>query len=95
MPSVRGELVSHSNLTEPTRAYLEHLVRVSGVGTAPAQLYLARRLSCHVGGVRTAIPPSGLAGGDAAFVERRAAELVDEHRHRLPPVLESTMPRGQ
>jgi hypothetical protein len=92
---VRGELVSYSKLTEPTRATIEHLVRVSGVATPPAQLYLARRLSWHLGAIRSAVPPSGIAGDTVAFVDRRAAELIDANRRRLPPVIESTMPGGR
>lgn len=90
MMDVRAFLVGRP-LSEPTRAELEHLVNVSGVGTPPARLYLARRLAWHLGKAPVPIPPSGMTGDVAGFVERRALELVEQHRRRLPPIDERTM----
>lgn len=89
---VRATLVRNDRLNEPTRATIEHLVNVSGVGTPPARLYLARRLVWHLGLGDAPAPSSELKGDVLAFVDRRAAELVEQHRSRLPPVRESTMP---
>lgn len=88
---VRGELVANENLDEPTRAELEHLVNISGVGTPAGRLYLARRLVWHLGRGDAPIPSRELTGYVTGFIERRARELVEQHRRRLPAVRESTL----
>lgn len=87
---VRSQLLGYS-ISEPTRAELEHLVNVSGVGTAAARLYLVRRLAWHLGKAPVPIPPSGMAASISEFVERRARQVADENRRRLPALDERTM----
>lgn len=93
--SVRATLVAVDRLDEPTRATLEHLVNVSGVGTPPARLYLTRRLIWHLGLGSVPIPAGELKPDVVTFIDRRAVELVEQHRRRLPPVAERTMPGGE
>ena len=74
----------------PTRRLLEDLVLTSGVGGDPARVYLAGRLRWLLGKGDVPVLSSSLAR-DAAFINRRAVELIDGNRHRLPAPNERRM----
>lgn len=75
-----------------TRRVLEEAV--AGSGVAPrARPYLIRRLRYHLDRGPVPSPPTDL-GGDAAWIRRRAWELVDANRGRITPVNDRTEPRS-
>lgn len=90
----RSALLGNRRVNEPTRLEVERLVGGSGVAGAPGRLFLARLLVWHLGLGDRPLPSREL-NGVTGFIERRAAELIDGHRDRLPPVVEDRMPGGR
>jgi hypothetical protein len=70
-------------IDHPTRRLLEDLVLTSGVGTEDGRVYVARRLRWLLGKGDVPICPAALTR-DVGFLDRRAIELIDGNRHRLP-----------
>lgn len=75
-----------------TRAIVGELSRTAGVQGTPAVVFLIRRMSYHLGLGGTPTPPSSLHGM-TGWVERRAWEVLEENRHRLPALREDTCPK--
>lgn len=61
------------------RALLAELCRRSGVQGAAALGFLARMLRWHADGADYPTVPKALGGADAAYIERRAVELLDPY----------------
>jgi hypothetical protein len=61
---------------EDRRGRLAHLARVSGVQGAASLGYLVKRMRFEMGEGEAPKPGVALGWDDAAFVERRARELV-------------------
>lgn len=79
-------------LDHPTRRLLEELVLTSGVAGDPARIYLAGRLRWLLGRGDVPVAPAALTR-DVAFIDARAAAIIDGNRHRLPAPRDDRMPR--
>jgi hypothetical protein len=76
----------------PTRTIIRELVAQSGAKPGPAQVYIAKRIRYHLGAGNPPAPPREL-DGLAEWADRRAWDLVDQARRRLPPIRNETEPR--
>lgn len=77
-------------LDAPTYATLTRILARAGVRGDDALIYLARRVRWLLGKDQVPVPPATMAR-DVGFVNRRAVELVDEHRATLPAPVEERM----
>lgn len=88
-----------ANRLEPaTRQVLAELTAGAGLGADWARVLLIERMRWHInrGPKPIAITPHRPADIHAqGHVIRRAWELVDANRHRLPPVNENTSPTAE
>lgn len=82
---VQAEL---NRVTNPhTRQVLAYLAGRAGIRGAAGLTYLVARMRWHLGNRK--IPPiaKSLGHAETAHVERRAGELILEHHHLLPPIV--------
>lgn len=77
----------------PTRATLRRLALTAGVNGRAAVVYLAQRFRYHLGKSLPPTPPSGIHGPELDWLNRRAWDVLDEHRNSLPPLADRTQPR--
>lgn len=74
------------HMPESTANVILALVGDAGVHGAAAKTYLVDLLRWHLGYTTAPTPTGNLKSPELAFIRRRAYELVDSARDRLPPI---------